>query len=248
MAHNDGPWKHNPPPPRNSGLRFAIWIALLILGAIGLLALARSFPGSVSSDWDSAYLIRTIAILVLVSGSVVLSGRFKFRETVRHAAIWAAIFAVLAIGYTFQDELQDIGLRVRSALIPGYTVAVNVNEMVLSESEGGNFYVFGTVNGIPIRFLIDTGASDIVLSQADAKLIGISTEGLDYSRLYGTANGIGHGAMATVSSLTVGPISLSNVPVSINQAPMDSSLLGMTFLRRLKSFAIRNHRLYLRWR
>jgi len=54
--------------------------------------------------------------------------------------------------------------------------------------------------------------------------------------------------MATVSSLTVGPISLSDVPVSINQAPMDSSLLGMTFLRRLKSFSVRNHRLYLRWR
>jgi aspartyl protease family protein len=118
----------------------------------------------------------------------------------------------------------------------------------LSESEGGNFYVFGTVNGTPIRFLIDTGASDIVLSPSDARLIGIPTENLDYSRIYGTANGVGHGAMATVSRLTVGPISFSDVPVSINQAPMDSSLLGMTFLRRLKSFSIRNHRLYLRWR
>lgn len=248
MANTDGPWKRNPPPPQTSGLRFAIWIALLILGAIGLLALARAFPGSVSSDWNGAYLIRMIAILVLVSGTVVLSRRFKFRESVRHAAIWAAIFAVLAIGYTFQDELQDVALRVRSALIPDYTVARNASESVLSESEGGNFYVFGTVNGTPIRFLIDTGASDIVLSPSDARLIGIATENLDYSRVYGTANGIGHGAMATVSSLTVGPVGFHNVAVSVNQAPMDSSLLGMTFLRRLKSFAIRNHRLYLRWR
>jgi clan AA aspartic protease (TIGR02281 family) len=147
-----------------------------------------------------------------------------------------------------QAGLQDIALRVRSAFTPGYTVARNDSESVLSESEGGNFYVFGTVNGTPIRFLIDTGASDIVLSPSDARLIGIPTENLDYSRIYGTANGVGHGAMATVSRLTVGPISFSDVPVSINQAPMDSSLLGMTFLRRLKSFSIRNHRLYLRWR
>jgi aspartyl protease family protein len=229
-------------------LRFAIWIAVLILGAIALLALARSFPGSVSSDWDSARLIRTIGILVLLSGTVVLSGRFKLRESIRHIAIWTGIFAVLAIGYTFQDDLQDVALRVRSALIPGYAVARNESESVLSESEGGNFYVIGTVNGTPIRFLIDTGASDIVLSPSDAKLIGIAMENLDYSRIYQTANGIGHGAMATVSSLTVGPVSFHDVPVSVNQAPMDSSLLGMTFLRRLKSFAIRNHRLYLRWR
>lgn len=248
MANGDGPWNRNPLPPQNSGLRFAIWIVLLVLVAIALFALARSFPGSMPYDWNSAYLMRMVAILVLVSGSVVMSRRFKFREAVRHVAIWAAIFAVLAIGYTFQDDLQDIALRVRSAFTPGYTVARNDSESVLSESEGGNFYVFGTVNGTPIRFLIDTGASDIVLSPSDARLIGIPTENLDYSRIYGTANGVGHGAMATVSRLTVGPISFSDVPVSINQAPMDSSLLGMTFLRRLKSFSIRNHRLYLRWR
>ena len=70
------------------------------------------------------------------------------------------------------------------------------------------------INGTPIRFLIDTGASDIVLSQSDAKLIGIATENLDYSRVYETANGAGHGAMATVSSLTVGPVSFHDVPVS----------------------------------
>lgn len=248
MPNNEGPWKRNKPPPENSGARFAIWIALLILGAIALLALARSFPGSVSADWDSAYLIRMIAILVLVSGGVVVSGRFKFREAIRHAAIWAAVFAVLAIGYTFQDEIGDVAVRVRSALIPDYAATVNASEWALSESEGGNFYVFGTVNGTPIRFLIDTGASDIVLSPSDAKLLGLDTQNLDYSRIYGTANGIGHGAMTTVSSLTVGPVAFRDVPVSINQAPMDSSLLGMAFLRRLKSFAIRNHRLYLRWR
>jgi aspartyl protease family protein len=154
---------------------------------------------------------------------------------------------VLAIGYTFRDDFEDAALRVRSALVPGYAVALNAHEMILSEGEGGNYFVFGAVNGIPMRFLIDTGASDIVLSPADAQRIGIDTQHLDYARAAETANGVGHGAAVRVASLTVGPIEMRDVPVSVNQAPMDSSLLGMAFLKRLRSFAFANGRLTLRW-
>ena len=51
-------------------------------------------------------------------------------------------------------------------------------------------------------------------------------------------------ARVTLSGSTV---ALSDVAVSINQAPMDESLLGMSFLRRLKSFEVQGRRLYLRW-
>ena len=98
-----------------------------------------------------------------------------------------------------------------------------------------------------MRFLIDTGASDTVLSPMDAQRLGIDLAALDFSRVYLTANGNGRGAPYRLMDLAIGPIALSDVAVSINQAPMDESLLGMSFLRRLKSFEVQGRRLYLRW-
>jgi len=119
--------------------------------------------------------------------------------------------------------------------------------MVLSESEGGSYFVYGTVNGTRVRFLIDTGASDIVLSPADAGRIGIDLDALKFDHHYETANGIGQGATYTVAQLSVGNIRFSDVPVSIDRTQMSSSLLGMTFLRRLKSFGFGERKLILRW-
>ncbi len=118
---------------------------------------------------------------------------------------------------------------------------------MLTESQGGNFFIFGEANGVRVRFLIDTGASDTVLSPADAQAIGIDLRALDFSKVYSTANGMGRGASYTLDSLSVGPISVSPMPVSVNGAEMNSSLLGMTFLRRLRSFEIQGRRLILRY-
>ena len=128
-----------------------------------------------------------------------------------------------------------------------YPVPTGEREMVISESPGGSYMVYGKVNGTPVPFLIDTGASDIVLSPGDARRIGIDVDGLDFAHVYETANGQGRGAPYRVASLQVGDIVLHDVAVSINQAPMQSSLLGAAFLRKLKSFGFGDHQMVLRW-
>ena len=97
------------------------------------------------------------------------------------------------------------------------------------------------------RFLVDTGASDIVLSPSDAKRLGVDVAQLQFTQDYETANGVGRGAPYTIERLTVGPVLMTVVPASINQTPMESSLLGMTFLKRLDGFEVRGRKLYLRW-
>jgi aspartyl protease family protein len=248
MSNEDGPWNRHAPPPQRGGRRVAIWVAVLLLGTLAIWELSKAFPGSVSSGTDRAYLLFYVGWFALIARGIIFARDFKASVALRNIALWLGIVLILATAYTFRDEFMDIGVRLRSAFIPGYAVATSANEVVLSESEGGNYFVFGTVNGAPVKFLIDTGASDIVLSPDDARRVGIEVQSLDYVHTYETANGIGRGAAASVSSLAVGPINLTDVPVSINQAPMSSSLLGMTFLKRLKSFAFRNRRLYLRWR
>jgi aspartyl protease family protein len=119
--------------------------------------------------------------------------------------------------------------------------------MIVTESPGGSYLVYGKVNGTTVPFLIDTGASDIVLSPGDARRIGIDMDALSFDHVYETANGQGRGAPYQVASLQVGDIVFKDVSVSINDANMRTSLLGMSFLRRLKSFGFENHQLVLRW-
>lgn len=249
MSDGKGPWRRDSEPKHGgSGTRLFIWLAVLVVLGVGLVKLSEFFPGQVSSDWDRARLLQLVAILVLVSASVVFARRAKLNEVLRNLAIWAGVVAVLVLGFTFQDDLQSIGQRVRSELIPGEPISTNGNELVLSESADGHFYVMGEANGTRIRFLIDTGASDIVISPSDAARLGIDVKALDFTRAYQTANGIGQGASYRLASLSIGPIALINVPVSINQAEMGSSLLGMSFLRQIGSFEIAGRRLYLRAR
>jgi aspartyl protease family protein len=250
MSDHDGPWgAHRPPPaPRaRRRSRVILWLALLATACAGIWMLERAFPGQLSGA-DRAYVWLDFGLLALVSSGIVLAPRRRLGEVARHALIWAGVATVLVLGYTFRDGLLWVALKVRSELIPAYAVAAAPHTLVLNQSDDGNFYVMGVVNGTPVRFLVDTGASDIVLSPGDAERLGIDLASLKFDRPYQTANGTGFGASIAMDRLSVGPIRLTQVPVSINQASMETSLLGMTFFRKLDSFEIRGGRLFLKWR
>jgi len=119
--------------------------------------------------------------------------------------------------------------------------------MVLTAGQNSHFFVFGKVNGTSVKFLIDTGASDVVLSPDDARRLGINLDGLQFAHVTETANGLGSSASYTLRSLSIGPITLSNVGVLINKSEMRESLLGMTFLRDLASVEIRGRQMFLHW-
>jgi aspartyl protease family protein len=249
MPQTEGPWGRKPSPiVTDQQRRLLIWIALIMGGGLALWELARLFPEAISSDMDQAWLIQTIAFLLLVSSSFVFGRRFTAKEAGRNIALWCGVFAVLGLLYTFRSELQSVGDRIRSEIVPGYPVATGAHEMTISASEGGSFYIEGEINNAPAHFLIDTGATDIVLSPAAAERAGIDLAGLSYTRRFETAHGEGRGASVRLSRLVVGSIELHDVEVSINQSPMDSSLLGLAFLKRLESFEVRGGRLILRWR
>ena len=242
---DDGPWRRDA-PPRRPTIGFILWLALL--AAVGLVVwqLASMFPGSLTSEFDQANLIQIIAVIAFVSSGLIFVRRVNVKETVRNVALWVGIAAVLILGLSYRDEIERIAMRVRSELVPGYALSTGENALTLTASADGHFYVFGQANGVQVRFLIDTGATDTVLSPSDAASLGIDVRALDFSRVYQTANGMGRGAPYTLDSLAVGPIAFQNMPVSINEAPMGSSLLGMTFLRRLSAFEIQGRQLILR--
>jgi aspartyl protease family protein len=241
------PWNRNDKPPPSSRTRWLIWAALLASLALGGVLLSRAFPEQSRSGYDTAQLFYSFALVSLISSSVIFSRQFRAGEALRNIAIWAAIATVLVLGYLYKDVFNDIGARLHGELPPADPRDAGAHTVVLSESDGGSYYTIGEINGVRVKFLVDTGASDIVLSPDDAQRVGLDMTALNYSRDTETANGMGRGAPATVAGLAVGPIRFANVDVEVNQAPMGSSLLGMTFLRRLKSFEFRDRKLYLHW-
>jgi aspartyl protease family protein len=240
-----GPWG-GPAPRKPSRTGLYLWLGLVGTAVLAIILLNRAFPSTDTPLGDPA-LVQTLGFLALASSGLLFVRQFNLKQTARNVLIWIAAGGVLIIGFSFQNELKDLGLRLRSNLIPGYAVETGPREITLSESQDGHFHVYGTINGTRIPFLVDTGASDIVLDPTDARRLGIDLDNLAFDRPFGSANGIGYGAKTVVGGLSVGPITFTNVEVSINKAEMGSSLLGMAFLKRLKSYSVSGGKLVLRW-
>jgi aspartyl protease family protein len=165
----------------------------------------------------------------------------------KYAAIWLMIALVLSIGYTYRLESYAIINRLLGELTPDRGQQLHKNATIFRASTNGHFYIRARVNGVFIRFMVDTGASDVVLSPIDAQRIGIDTKKLNYSRVYRTANGTVTGAPTTLSSVAIGYRQIENVRASVNSVALQNSLLGMSFLKRLKGYAVKDQTLTLYW-
>jgi len=242
------PWGEGEPPgPRGPGGKRWILFAVVAVGLTGLIVwLVNRYPGALDSEHAMAHLIRWGAILVLVSSGILASRRLNVGKAIRDIAIWAAIVAGLVAVYGFRSELEAVGSRIVGELEPSRGQELSGGEMEFRRGEDGHFYIDAAVNNRPVRFLVDTGASEIVLSPQDAERIGFRRNILKFDRQYETANGLGWGAAVTLRSIEVGGIRFHDIAASVNDAPMSDSLLGMTFLDRLTGYEVRGDSLILR--
>ena len=112
-------------------------LVVLALAGAAIWGLMGLFPGRISTTDDWGDVARSVAVLALVSASL-LSMRLKLRDTARYVLIWLALGAAVVAGYAFRADLGDAALRVRSALIPGYAVAAGDHTLALGQdSDGG---------------------------------------------------------------------------------------------------------------
>lgn len=235
----------NQPEPQNRP-----WVWLLLVGGVVALvfALARANPGAISTTYDKSRVLYLAILLAVMVGGAARLRREGLKRHLRNIAIWLGIVAVLAVAYAYRDVFQDTSQRLQMAFGGARPVQTDDHTLVIPRDESGHFLVVGRVNGQPVRFLIDTGATDTVLSPDDARRLGIDLSGLNYSYPAETANGVGYAAALSVDGLEVGPIRRDRFRLMVNQAPMSTSLLGMSFLGDLESYQVRGDRLTLTWR
>ena len=164
----------------------------------------------------------------------------------RHAAVWLALAAVLAIGYSYRFELTDVVDRLRGEIVPYAAVTTEDGAVRVRAHRDGHFYVDSRVGDETVRFLVDTGATSVALSPADAKRIGFDPAELNFSRRLQTAGGTVRGAPVVIRSLDIGGIRLRNVRAVVNEQAMRHSLLGISALDRLGGYEVRDGTLTLR--
>ena len=96
-------------------------------------------------------------------------------------------------------------------------------------------------------FLLDSGASGVVLAPQDARRLGLAAGRLAYSERLRTANGEVRAAPVTLREVRVGPMVQRWLPASVTEAPLPVSLLGMSFLQRLETWQVRKGSCSLYW-
>ena len=119
------------------------------------------------------------------------------------------------------------------------------SDAVLRASDG-HYWAEGEVNGAPVRFLVDTGATAVALTPEDAQRLGFDLSKLHYGYSVVTAGGKARAASVRLASVTVAGARLEDVDALVIEKGLDASLLGMSYLGRLSSFQANRQALFLR--
>ena len=125
--------------------------------------------------------------------------------------------------------------------------AINLYSITeLKAGDNGHFVTRASINNSKITVLIDTGASAVALGYEDAEKVGLKPRTLEFDVRVNTANGEGRAARVMLREVSVGSIRVRNVEgLVLQKGALSGTLLGMSFLGRLKNFEIKDGTLTL---
>jgi len=231
---------------RRGGAWIVVAVAIAATGAL-LWLLVDARPGALDGRDSQIRLTALLAILAWV-GSGLFFGGYYFRSLrwVRDGALWLGFGALLVLGYSFRHDAAGLWHRLLAELIPGRAVETAPGTVTVRQAQDGHFHVDARVDGVALHMLVDTGASLVTLSPADARRVGIALDRLIYTERFQTANGEGVGASVRLREIRIGPIVVRDVRASVNRAPMSASLLGQSLLNRLGGYSVSDGTLTLR--
>lgn len=192
---------------------------------------------------DGISFVWGIGALVLVVSSLVAQ-KLPLGKAIKMALMWIAIFGGFFVLFLFKDEGREVWRRA-TAEISGDAGQVEGTTLRLRREEDGHYWVRASVNGTPVRFMIDSGATTTTISQASAQAADLKPAA-GFPVLVDTANGTVELQRAEIETLTVGNIVQRNAKVLIGSEGLgDTNLLGMSFLSTLKSWRVEGATLIL---
>jgi aspartyl protease family protein len=194
----------------------------------------------VTNDWmlGSLYLLMA---MMLVLGSLI-SRREPFAKLATMTLAWVAIFGAGFVLFTFRDDLGYIAQRLK-AEATGDPV-VEGREIRIPMAIDGHFWVQGSVNGVPVKFLVDSGATMTTIGRDTAAAAGV-TVSATRNQMVRTGNGMIRVASGRAETLAIGPLERSGVGLHVADDD-DLNVLGMNYLSSLDRWSVEGRWLVLK--
>lgn len=230
------------------------WFALAMVIVAGVVLFLNHEDGTVAgmATGEFASMAALLAILIFLSGSLFGGYHGRIGRAIRDGVAWAVLAFVLIAGYAYKDRILPVVHRVVGEIVPGTPITMQTETtgeqaVRIRKQLDGHFVARADVNGTAVSMIVDTGASTVVLTPEDARELGFDTDKLTYTVPVQTANGQSYAAQVRLADVAVGPVRVGDVQALIARpGSLHHSLLGMSFLSRLRSYEFSGDFLTLR--
>ena len=188
---------------------------------------------------DIAQMLYLGILATVLASYLLVSMRGRLNQVLRYSILWALLITGVAAAYGLWDNARYSMATVQTADGEGIVLRRNVD---------GQFYLTLELIGpngrpSPVRFIVDTGATDMVLTLNDATKLGFGPAQLRFTGTARTANGVTRTAQVWLEAAALGDHRAQNVRALVNQGELHASLLGMRYLERFSRIEIMQDRL-----
>lgn len=185
-----------------------------------------------------------LTYLVLLGGVIafwlLVQNRRRLGAMLQQALVWGLIFVGIVAAYGLWGDI-------RRDVMPHRAAQVEPGLITLPRARDGHYYLTLEINDAPVRFMIDTGASDLVLAARDAERVGLRPADLIFTGRARTANGDVRTAPVRLDRVEIGPRLDRDVRAFVTEGALDISLLGMGYLQRFARIEIERDKMTLSW-
>jgi aspartyl protease family protein len=182
-----------------------------------------------------------VCILLLVSS--LAARRLPLGYVAKAGLAWIAIFATLFAIFSFRFEFIGIWERLKADISGTAGQNISGEAIELRRQDDGHYWLMVNINGEPVRFMVDSGATLTAINATTAREAGVEAD--RYPIILGTANGRIAAKRGVVRLLSVGPHSIENHQVVVSERFGDVNVLGMNFLNSLQSWRVQANMMVL---
>ncbi|MEQ6203466.1 TIGR02281 family clan AA aspartic protease [Sulfitobacter sp. HNIBRBA2951] len=174
---------------------------------------------------NTASLIYLVLLACAVGGWFFTQNRDGIGKMMQQAMIWGFLFLGVIAGYGLWNDVQRQATN-------DQMLQLGNGQIIVPRQADGHYYLTLELNGTRIPFVVDTGATDMVLTRADAARAGLEPDTLNFIGRANTANGVVQTAPVRIGTVRLGDVTDTDVRASVNGGEMGGSLLGMGYLEK----------------
>lgn len=186
---------------------------------------------------DGPSLIWGVVCILLLMSSLA-ARRLPLGYVAKAAFAWIAIFAALFAIFSFRFEFKAVWERVKADISGTAGQSVSGEDITIRRQDDGHYWLQVDVNGKPVRFMIDSGATTTAVNADTARETGIQVDSNGYPVFLNTANGSVAAQRGVIVSLKIGTHEIGQHNVVVSESFGDTNVLGMNFLDSMQSWKV----------